>query len=81
MALAQKDWQKWGPRCPNHRVVLIKTPDPGIGICPVSGCHFSYDEEEFEKTQQLKLTAMGTYEMKGDWKLKHIEGPGDNNLP
>ena len=32
------------PQCPNHGVPLNKTGTPGIGICPISGCRFDYDD-------------------------------------
>lgn len=61
------------PRCPNHRVPLIDC-SKGVGKCPISGCDFTYDEDEYEKTRKLKLTAMGTMVETGDWKVKQING-------
>lgn len=66
--------KEYGPRCPNHRVVLIKTKDSGVGICPISGAIFSYSEDEAEKTKKVKLTMAGKYEVSADWKVQHIEG-------
>lgn len=65
--------QKYGPRCPNHKVVLIKTNDPGIGICPRSGYRFEYDEEEAEKTRKLKITSFGGMVEEADWKIKPLD--------
>jgi len=69
-------WKDGKPRCPNHRVPLVDCKD-GVGICPISDYRFSYDADEYEKTKKLKLTALGTMEMTGDWKVKQIDG-GDN---
>lgn len=34
------------PCCPNHGCELDRTGTPGRGICPISGCHFEYDDTE-----------------------------------
>lgn len=64
----------FGPRCPNHGVPLIKTGDPGIGICPISDARFSYDEDHAEKTKKHKINALGQVVEDADWKVTHIEG-------
>lgn len=46
-----------GPRCPNHRVILIKTEDKGMGICPISMCHFAY--KAVEGSTKKKVTTSG----------------------
>lgn len=65
--------KQFGPRCPNHRVLLVDC-HKGIGICPISGARFSYDQDEAEKTKKVKLDAMGQQYLDGDWKVTHIEG-------
>jgi len=64
---------KNGPRCPNHRVHLTDCEN-GIGICPISGARFTFDAEEYEKTKKLQITALGTMEEVGDWKIQGKEG-------
>jgi hypothetical protein len=71
------DWDTGGPRCPKHGVVLIRTGDPGIGICPVSDARFSYDADYAEKTRKLRLNALGQYEYEADWKVHKIDGDDD----
>jgi len=66
----------WGPRCPNHKVKLVLTNDPGVGICPISNFCFTYDAEADIKTAKLKITAMGTMAKEPDWKVKPI-GEGE----
>lgn len=66
--------KQFGPRCPNHHVVLDKTGDKGIGICPISEARFSYSEDSAEKTRKLRINAMGKMEETADWKVTHIEG-------
>ena len=64
-----------GPRCPNHRVHLVDcNMKDGTGICPISGAHFTFDHQEYEKTRKLRLTALGTMEEVGDWKLHQTDG-------
>ena len=67
----------FGPKCPNHGVVLIRTTDPGVGICPISGAIFSYDEDNAEKTKKLKIDSTGKPKEEGDWKVKHLSGEGE----
>lgn len=61
-----------GPKCPNHSVPLTDL-DHGIGICPISGARFSYEADENEKKETLKLTAAGYVKSK-DWTVTHIDG-------
>lgn len=67
----------FGPRCPNHHVVLVKTGDKSegkkVGICPISGAHFTYDEDNALKTRKLFLNSMGQMEEKADWKVEGSE--------
>ena len=37
---------KLNPCCPNHGCELNRTTTAGIGICPISGCRFVYDDTE-----------------------------------
>jgi hypothetical protein len=81
MAEAEK-WSKigdkFGPRCPNHRVCLVDLNwHDGIGICPISSCRFSFDGHEYEKTRKMKVNALGVMEETGDWKVRSVDG--DNN--
>lgn len=60
----------FGARCPNHRVVLIKTSTRGIGICPISDARFEYRADESSKTRKIgldgKITEETKYEVYGD---------------
>lgn len=56
-----------GPRCPNHRVVLIKTTTPGIGICPISDARFEY--KAVEGTRKRKLNTAGQVVETTDYKV------------
>lgn len=68
---------KGGPRCPNHRVHLVDCNwHDGVGICPISGARFTFDGDEYEKTKKLRLTALGTMEETGDWKVTQVDGDG-----
>lgn len=64
---------EFGPRCPNHGVVLVDR-SKGVGICPISGARFSYDEDNAEKTKKLKIDSLGNQHYDGDFKVKHLEG-------
>ena len=65
---------KYGPRCPNHRVLLVDCNyHDGWGICPISDCHFSFDADEYEKTKKLRINALGQMEEVGDWKVQGEE--------
>lgn len=66
--------QSFHPKCPNHDVPLIKTADPGIGICPISAARFSYNEDLFEQTKKVQVNSSGQHQHVGDWGVKHIEG-------
>lgn len=66
--------KEFGPRCPNHHVVLILTNDKGIGICPISSARFSYSADDAEKTKKLKVDALGKQYYDADWKITHIDG-------
>lgn len=74
----------WTPKCPNHGVALVDlNPKEGIGICPVSSCHFRYDPSSTEKSvkeiKRYKMTVRnGEYVKKllpGDKvKITHKDG-------
>lgn len=66
--------QVHGPRCPNHNVPLILTDTPGIGICPISDCRFTYDAEQAEKRRKNVINSFGQIESVTDWDVKSIEG-------
>lgn len=70
----------FGARCPNHRVLLLDCEidggGHGTGICPISGCTFTFDADHAEKTKKLRLNAMGQYEEIGDWKVVQVDGEG-----
>jgi len=61
------------PRCPNHQVPLIRTNDPGVGICPISNCRFEYDADAESKAKKLKINAFGKVEEVTDWKVTGSE--------
>jgi hypothetical protein len=63
-----------GPRCPNHSIGLLRTSDPGIGICPISNARFAFDEQQALKTKKLQLTSLGGMEEVADWSVKNIDG-------
>lgn len=65
-----KDKTERGPRCPNHKVVLIKTDTKGVGICPSSGYSFQY--KAVEGTEKRKLTTAGKIETYCEY---NVEGP------
>lgn len=67
---------KNGPRCPNHRVLLVDC-NKGVGICPISGARFTYSSDELEKKTKLRLNALGQIEKKIDWNVKHLDGDDD----
>jgi hypothetical protein len=69
----------FGPRCPNHKCVLDLTDTPGIGICPISSCRFSYDWEEGQKTTQLKIDKYGKEYYDADWKVTPMDGDGEDD--
>lgn len=49
---------KLNPCCPNHGCELNRTGTAGIGICPISGCRFMYDDTE-QGTEKV-ITTDGT---------------------
>lgn len=57
-----------GPKCINHGVPLVDCKK-GHGICPISRCVFSYDEEHAAKTKKLALNALGQMEEISDWNV------------
>lgn len=65
--------RNFGPKCPNHKVVLSDCKD-GVGICPISGCRFSYDADEAKKTFKLKMNAFGGYAYEADWNIQSLDG-------
>lgn len=62
-----------GPRCPNHRVPLTDCSH-GVGICPISGCHFSYKGNEEEQIKKLKLNSLGQMVEVSESSVKQVEG-------
>lgn len=66
---------KSSPRCPNHGCPLTDCHQ-GDGICPISGYRFAYDEDQAEKTRQLKVTAFGTLQETADWNVQSLDGDG-----
>lgn len=62
-----------GPRCPNHRVPLTDC-HKGVGICPISGCHFSYKGDEEEKIRKLKINSLGQVVEDNGSNVKQVEG-------
>jgi len=64
------------PSCPNHKCPLTDCEN-GIGICPISSCRFTYDGDEYAKTEKLRLNALGEHERVGDWKVQSIDGSND----
>ena len=57
-----------GPRCPNHKVILIRTEDVGIGICPISMCPFTY--KALDGTKKQKVTSSGKIIEESDYKVE-----------
>lgn len=66
-----KDTER-GPRCPNHVVLLVDCRD-GVGICPISTCRFTYDEDNYEKTKKVQMTVNGDMIEVGDWAVEGEE--------
>lgn len=65
--------RKYGPRCPNHQVVLILTNDPGVGICPISKCEFNYeplDENTGSEKDEVKIDSNGNMITVKSYKIK-----------
>jgi hypothetical protein len=54
-----KQKEPGGPRCPNHKVVLVdcesNSNGGGVGICPISGAYFSYECEEEKEEEQYEI--------------------------
>lgn len=59
-----------GPRCPNHRVLLI-APKDGVGTCPISGYLFTY--KAVEGTKKRKVTVSGKIIEESDYKVEGEE--------
>lgn len=59
------------PRCPNHKVVLIRTKDKGIGICPVSQARFTYTAVDGETKR--KVTTSGKVVDEAEYKVEGNE--------
>ncbi len=63
------------PRCPNHAVPLSKcqvSKGKGVGICPISGWHFSFEVETEENQSEMKIDKFGRpYH---DFKVAQIDG-------
>lgn len=61
------------PPCPNHGCGMIRTNEPTIYICPISGCRFGVDVESPESDVSVvveggQMVAKTTYkpvELKG----------------
>lgn len=54
-------------RCPNHKVPLLRTNTPGVGICPISQARFEYKADESKKKRVLKTD--GTVSEETEWKV------------
>lgn len=63
-----------GPKCPNHLVQLVRTNDPGVGICPISGAHFRYTAEDDKGKGEEKLVVdlSGKLTKKVTYKVEKI---------
>lgn len=66
------------PRCPNHLVPLndcvSEGKGKGIGICPISGWHFSYQEDYLEGEGEAKIDKFG--HKTTTFKYTQIDGGG-----
>lgn len=60
-----------GPRCPNHKVQLIRTKDKGIGICPISSAVFTYTAVDGESKR--KLNTAGEIVEQTEYKVEGSE--------
>lgn len=68
-----------GPRCPNHQVPLEDLqrtgPGEGVGICPISGCHFEYKADDNEAKSNKKIDKFGNIK-KSDYTITPLDGEG-----